>query len=451
MKQKSWQLNRRELLQASGIALSLPLLEGMMWGEQTQQIAKRMVVVYFSYGAYMPNGPGGIQKMNKPHHDWTWWPCRDAGELTFNKNQAPFKSFKNEVSYLEGLDHAGGWVMGGHSSGDVFATGANMMGGETTNNISIDQVAARDLGHQTRYASLTMGTEGGTGSYGRSRTLSHYGPGRPIPAMNKPREIFNRLFKPYLGKTVDQVRAELKREQSILDIVLKQSKSLNNRLGKADQRKMDEYLESVRATEKRIERINSWTHKEVAKVSSDDLTLDIDYKNPREFIHSMYDVMFLALQTDSTRFITFQTESEQSSSHEAWNFANYALGYKGATHDIAHKRPLDYAGQWDEWRNQNHAYFLQKLKDTKEGESNMLDNTTVLWGCGHPHASHSTKNYPIQIAGGKNLGFKHGQLHKFVGKNKVPLANLYVSMLKSVGVKTEKFADSTGAMHEVWS
>ena len=163
----------------------------------------------------------------------------------------------------------------------------------------------------------------------------------------------------------------------------------------------------------------------------------------------MYDLMFLALQTDSTRFITYQTESEQSSTHEAWNFATYTLGYKGATHDIAHKRPKDYSGQWDQWRNANHAYFLQRLKDAREGESNLLDNTTVLWGCSHPHASHSNYNYPIQIAGGKNLGFKHGKLHKFTNNKKVPLANLFVSMLNAVGLPTQKFADSTGEMKEL--
>ena len=369
--------------------------------------------------------------------------------MKFNKNQAPFESLKNELSYLQGLDHAGGWKLGGHSSGDVFATGAYMTGSETTNNISVDQVAAKALGNATRYSSLVLGTEGGTGSYGSAKTLSHYGPGRPIPAMSKPQEIFNRLFRPYAGKTIEQVRAEMKREKSILDLVLQQSKSMHNRLGKADQQKMAEYLESIRATEKRINRVTDWTYKPVAKPNTQGLNLEVNYKKPQEYIRCMYDLMFLALQTDSTRFISYQTESEQSSTHEAWNFATYALGYKGATHDIAHKRPKDFSGQWDQWRNANHAYFLQRLKDAKEGNSNMLDNTTVLWGSAHPHASHSNYNYPLQIAGGKNLGFKHGKLHKFIDKKKVPMANLFVSMLNGVGVPVKKFADSTGEMTDI--
>ena len=144
-------------------------------------------------------------------------------------------------------------------------------------------------------------------------------------------------------------------------------------------------------------------------------------------------------------------ESESSSDSEMWNYATYVLGYKGATHDIAHKRPADFSGQWDRWRAEQHAYFLKRLRDTPEGDGNMLDRTAVLWGSGHPHASHSTKNYPLHLAGGKALGFKHGNLHAFEGDKKVPMANLFVSMLNAVDVPTEKFADSTGEMTELTS
>ena len=230
MKPKSWHLNRRELLRGGGIALALPLLEGMSWAAPAQKdIPKRMLVSYFAYGAYMPNGTSGIPDRKKPHNEWSWWPCKDPGPLTFNKASEPFAELKDSVSYLQGLDHAGGWSLGGHSSGDVFATGADMVGVDKTNNISIDQVAANMHGHKTRYGSLVLGTEGGTGSYGSAKTLSHRGPGRPIPSMHKPQEIFNRLFNPYAGKTVEEVRAGLKREASILDLMMDQSKSLKGK------------------------------------------------------------------------------------------------------------------------------------------------------------------------------------------------------------------------------
>ena len=436
------------MLKGGGIALALPFLNGMSWAAPSRVMPKRMLVSYFSYGAYMPNGPAGIPNPNMPHHDWSWWPCRDAGPLSFNQSSKPFESLKNYVSYYRGLDHAGGWALGGHSSGDVFATGADMVGNQKTNSISIDQVAANVHGNKTRYASMVLGTEGGTGSYGRSKTLSHRGPGRPIPSMDKPQEIFNRLFRPYAGNGIEQVRAGLKREASILDLLMDQSRSLKNRLGREDQGKVDEYLESIRALEHRVERTSKWTHQPLPDVNTKGLNLVASHKDPKEYIRCMYDLVYLAFQTDSTRFASLMLESENSSNSELWNYATYVLGYKGATHDIAHKRPVDYSGQWDQWRAEQHAYFLQRLKDTPEAEGNMLDRTVVLWGSAHPHASHSTKNYPIHLAGGNKLGLAHGQLHSFEGEKKVPLANLFVSMLHAVDVPVKSFADSTGSMPE---
>lgn len=450
MSEKSWNLNRRDLIRGGGVALALPLLEGMsVYGADPEKLPKRILVSYFAYGAYMPNGPHGIPKSETDHHEWSWWPCAKPGELTFNQSSAPFKSLKENISYLRGLDHKGGWSMGGHSSGDVFATGADMTGNEKTNNISVDQVAAKTLGHLTRYSSLVLGTEGGTGSYGSAKTLSHRGPGRPIPSLHKPQEIFNRLFKPYSGKGVEQVRAGLKRDASILDLLSEHSKSYQRNLVNSDKSKVSEYLESIRELEKRVERTSKWTHQDLPKVDTKGLNLDVTHKDPQEYIRCMYDLIFLAFQTDSTQFATLMLESEQSQDSELWNYATYVLGYKGATHDIAHKRPVEYSGKWDRWRGEQHAYFLNRLKNAKEGNGNMLDRTLVVWGSAHPHASHSTRNYPIQIAGGNELGFKHGKLHSFEGDKKVPLANLFVSMLNSVDVPVERFADSTGELNGI--
>ncbi len=432
--------------------MALPFLNSMSramgatTGSVIPALPKRMMVGYFAYGAYMPDGPNGLPTPGKPHHEWSWWPCAEAGPLTFNKSSSPFEPLKDYVSYLRGLDHAGGYGLGGHSSGDVFATGAFMADHEKTNRISIDQVAANVHGHQTRFASLVLGTEGGTGSYGACKTLSHRGPGRPIPSMNRPQEIFSRMFAPYSGKSVENVRAELKREASILDLLMDQSKSLKNRLGTEDQGKMDEYLDSIRSLEQRVERTSEWTHKPLPNVDTKGLNLTVSHKDPQEYIRCMYDLIYLAFLTDSTRYATLMLESENSNSSEMWNYATYALGYKGATHDIAHKRPDVFSGEWDKWRAEQHAYFLKRLHDTKEGDGNMLDRTVVLWGSAHPHASHSTQNYPLHLAGGNKLGFKHGNLHDFSGDKKVPMANLFTSMLNAVDVPTEKFADSTGEM-----
>ena len=321
MKPKSWNINRRQFVRGGGVALALPFLQGMSWGKTAGKVLpKRMVVSYIAYGVYEPKTEDGS------HHDWNWWPCKDAGPLAFNRSSAPFAPLKDSVSYLKGLEHAGGVGMGGHSSGDVFATGADMTASEKTNNVSVDQVAAKLNGHHTRYPSLVLGTEGGTGSYGSAKTLSHYGPGRPIPSMHRPQEIFNRLFKPYAGRGVEQVRADLKREASVLDLMLDDSKRLHRRLGKEDQGKVDEYLESIRALEKRVERTSQWTHEPLPNVDTKGLNLEVSHKDPEEYTRCMYDLLYLALQTDSTRFATLMLESEHSSGSEMWNYTTYVLG-----------------------------------------------------------------------------------------------------------------------------
>lgn len=447
----SWQINRRQMLKGSGVALALPFLESMAWGADKGNVkqAKRLVVVYKSYGVFAPNAKDGIQDMSKASNDQEWWPCKEAGPLKFNAVQKPFEPLKNYVSYLEGLDHAGGYTAGGHAAGDVFATGAFLGDRELTNNISIDQVAAKEMGHHTRYPSMVLGTEGGTGAYKRSFTLSHYGPGRPIPSMNDPMKIYNSLFSPYAGKKVEEIRQELANKKSMLDRILNQYKRFNSRLGKADKEKMDEYLTSIRAIEKRIERIDQWTYKPVVQPQGAEINLEVKPEDPEDYIRCMYDLIFLAMQTDSTRFATFMTESEQSGRSPVGHYLKTLFGWKGDNHALSHDRNAEFGPKWDNWRAKQHAYFLQRLKDTKEGESNMLDNTVVLWGSAHPHSAHNTRNYPLQIAGGNKLGFKHGNLHKFIGAKKVPLANLFVSMLNAVDVPVNSFADSSGDMKEL--
>lgn len=445
MSRKSWQLSRREMIRGGGVALALPMLNSMSWarGAEGKEPPKRMVVTYIGYGVYDPH-----QKDGKVHPA-SWYPRHDSGPITFQQASKPFQGLEKDVTYLRGLDHAGGYGLGGHSSGDVFATGADMSGPEKTNNISVDQLAAKVHGHKTRYASLVLGSEGGTGSYGMAKTLSHRGPGRPVPALHRPQEIFNGLFRPYASKTVNDVRAELRREASVLDLMMENYRSLHGKLGVEDRQKMDEYLESIRALEKRVERTSEWTHKPLPKVDTKGLNLEASYQDPTEYIRCLYDLLYLALQTDSTRFASFMTESEHSTGNPVGNFANQIFGYTGATHDIAHKRPEDASLKWEQWRAEQHAYFLKRLRDTPEGEGTMLDHTVVLWGSAHPHGSHSTKDYPVQVAGGSRLGFKHGALHAYEGDRKVPLANLFVSMLNAVDAPVKKFADSTGELTEI--
>ena len=149
---KSWRLSRRQMIKGSGVAMALPYLNAMgntnsmasgATGTSTTKMSKRFIGTYISYGVYQPDGQSGIPRKDKDgnyeHHEWSWWPQGNPGKLTsFNKSTAPFEPFKENITYLRGLDHKGGYKLGGHSSGDVFLTGADMAEIETTNNISID-------------------------------------------------------------------------------------------------------------------------------------------------------------------------------------------------------------------------------------------------------------------------------------------------------------------------
>ena len=248
MAQKSWHLEpTRPCSRARASRSALPYLNAMesvakpLPAAAGEASPKRFMATYISYGVYSPMGSGGIPRKNPDgtykHHEWSWWPQGEPGEIkSFNKSTEPFEELKDHLTYLRGLDHKGGYKLGGHSSGDVFLTGADMAEVEPTNNISIDQVMAKHLGHQTRHDSLVLGTEGGTGSYQQSKTMSHRGPGKAIPSMHKPQEIFNRLFNPYGDKGVEQVRAGLKRDASILDLLMEDSKSFHAQLGIEDKR-----------------------------------------------------------------------------------------------------------------------------------------------------------------------------------------------------------------------
>lgn len=122
---------------------------------------------------------------------------------------------------------------------------------------------------------------------------------------------------------------------------------------------------AIRSLEQRVERTSEWTQRPLPNVDTKGLNLEVSHADPQEYFRCMYDLTYLAFLTDSTRFATLMLESEHSSSSEMWNYANYALGYKDATHDIAHKRPNGFSGEWDKWRAEPHAYFLKRLRDTK--------------------------------------------------------------------------------------
>ncbi|HIA62763.1 MAG TPA: DUF1552 domain-containing protein [Planctomycetaceae bacterium] len=438
---RSWHLDRRTFLLGSGISMALPYLEAM--GNQTAaaELPARMCAMYFPFGVGMP-------KEGSDLHKWRWFPNGEGKNFTFNESLKSLESVRESVTIIGGMSHPNGRRMGGHDTGDTFLTGALFDKTLLHNTVSVDQVAAAAVGSQTRYSSITMSTDGGVGEPTRSSTLSYDIKGRPIPAMNQPLMIFNRLFG-LADEDLKRQQRRLRSASSMLDLVMEDTNSLRRRLGRHDQEKLDEYLSSVRQIEQRVRRTQRWLDIPLPLLTDEErslLKLEADSEAPKEYMRTMYDLMWLAFKSDSTRVATYQIASMADASSVAGPFP-FREGFKANLHTLAHgwNKPEGAValGKWDKFMTEQLTYFLQRLKSTQEGDGTLLDRTMVLHGCSNS-ITHNNNNYPLIFAGGNKLGLEHNHYVK-VGSD-VPMSNLFVTMLEKMGVEAPVFADSTGEL-----
>jgi hypothetical protein len=452
-------LDRRRFLRGSGVALALPWLESVVPGSVGEQRPKRLACVYWPDGVPMP------LKEDPAYQDWSWFPHGSGKDYTFTKCLDVLEPLRPDLTILSGLSHASVRAVHGHSNADQFLTGADTGGvGAYKNSISLDQEFAAHVGDQTRFSSLVMSTDGGTGTPRGAHTLSFDRSGRAIPAAHRPKKIFDALFVKQDGDATKR----LARSESALDDLLNDARALRRDLSKHDQGSLDEYLESVRETERKIEKAKRWASIPLPVVEGGHLNLELTADDPREYLQTMFGLLHLAFQTDSTRVATYQIGRENGigiSDHLA-----QAVGLPLA-HQLSHetKDPGGWKnfGTYCRFLAEELGRFAAKLKQTSEvgGEGNMLDNTLILFGSASS-AFHLSRNYPLILVGGKNMGFKHGRYIDYVGGNAFggswsggqepwqrefthedkPLSNLYVSLLQRLGVETDVFADSDGVI-----
>jgi hypothetical protein len=346
------------------------------------------------------------------------------------------QAHRNDFTVFSGVWHPD--VDGGHPADICFLTAAPHPGsGGFRNTISLDQFIAERFGHLTRFPSMTLGVNVKQGL----RSLSWTGAGVLIPCEENPVAVYEQLF---LRGSSAQVRAQVQRlslGQSIMDAVADQTQSLQRKLGPSDRARVEQYLTGVRDLEQRLEAAKAWEHVPKPEPRGDAPKNPEDPKEYMDKVRLMYDMARLAFETDSTRAVTLMLDSVNTPAIDLAG-TQTTEGYHNLSHHGKNEAKLGQLEAIDRCHMQLLDELFINLKAAKEGSDSLLDRTMVVYGSNLGNANtHVTTNLPVLFAGG---GFRHGQHLAFDTQNNYPLPNLFVSMLQSMGIETDRFATSTG-------
>lgn len=441
-------VSRRTLLRGLGAAVALPALDSMIpavlraSATADNTSPARMVFVYV---------PNGIDMRN-------WTPSVEGRAFELPTILNPLSCVKDDVMVLSGLRddgaRAGADGPGDHARASAsFLTGVHpkkTAGSDISAGISVDQLAAAKMGTATRFASLELGCEDGhlagncdSGySCAYVNSISWRSPTAPNPPEINPRAVFERLFGSDEDAGDATARARTARyQQSILDLVADDSRRLQMNLGSTDRRKLDEYFTAVREVERQIEMMEHQLANAAdapSMVKPDGVPLEF-----ADHARLLFDLLTIALQTDTTRISTFMLAREGS------NRSYREIGVPDGHHGLSHHRNdpalMDKVAMINHYHMEQFAYFLSKLKATKEGTGTLLDSTMVLYGSGISDGNrHNHDNLPVLLAGGSKF-FQTGRHVKYADAG-APVTSLYLSVLDAAGVPTERFGDSQGRL-----
>ena len=448
-------LSRRHFIRGLGACLALPAFESLRpfstlaaEAATTARLAAsptgaplRMAFVYFPNGAIQSN----------------WWPNGDGKDFELSRTLQPLENVKHRLQICSGLDQVNA-TPGPDGAGDharasgTFLTGVRVKktaGADIHAGISIDQVAAGQIGHLSRFPSLELTCDAvrksGNCDSGYScayqYNLAWRSPTQPVAPEPNPRLLFERLFG--AGSPGERSESLLRRRQqqrSILDFVLDDARSLQRQLTLRDRQKLDEYLGSVREIEKRIEQSEQFG-------AAPDPTVETPAGIPpsfAEYIQIMYDMMILAFQTDSTRIATFLLANEGS--NRAFPEIGIAEGHHYLTHHRNKQEMMDKVAEIDLWYIQQFAKFLEKMEQTKDVDGHsLLHNSMIVYGSGNADGNrHTHVNLPVILAGGGGGALTPGRYAKF---GSVPMSNMLLSLIDRLGVTgIERHGDSTGRL-----
>ncbi len=435
---------RRRFLRGCSVALALPWMESIARSSNAGSFVNtppvRAAFIYF---------PNGVWEKS-------WVPEKTGFDYELSQSLAPLADVRDSLLVLSGLDKKHSRGGDGHYAKTAnFLTGmpvAKTTGKDiSSGGISIDQLIAQHSSGSTPLPSLELGTEpvisgidsnvGYTRLYGSH--ISWQSPTRPVAKEINPRLVYERLF----GRSITQGSTEAESYRNLLDYVLEDARSLRHKLGRDDQFKMDEFLDSVRGVEKQIEfsmrgDVDRWTptiSEEEIRLARPGIPLDF-----RQHIEIMMDLMVLAFQSDSTRVCSLMFANDVSGR----NFS-FLDGVSGGHHELSHhENNQEKIAQYERivrWHAEQFARMLRKMGSIREGDSTLLDNSMVVFGSSMSDGNrHDPNNLPI-LVGGKGGGkLQTGQHIAFEGM--VPLCNLYLTMLHKMGIEAEQFGDSEGVI-----
>jgi hypothetical protein len=433
---------RRAILRGLGATLTLPLLDAMVpaFGRLSAATrTSRLSTIYIGNGANMK----------------TWTPTAEGAAYEMTPMLEPLAAFRDRMLVVSGLDNKPGLALpgepaGGHGRiGGSFLTGVHVKpteGADFQAGISIDQIAARELGRHTELASLELSLDttefAGACDAGFScaytTTLCWRGPTSPVPMEHDPRAVFERLF----GDSGSTNRADrlsrLTSNRSILDSVMTKLARLQRDLGARDREKLSQYVESIRDVERRIQRAEEQSARELPVVEQPAGAPD----SFEAYARLMFDLQVLALQSDLTRVTTFMLASELSA--RTYPEAGVPDPHHAISHHQGRADNLEKIGKIGVYHSKTAAYYLERLQSTPDGDGSLLDHTSVILGRGMSDSNaHQPIDLPIAVFSRELGGGSH------VRRKGVPLTNLYMTVLANLGVPVEQIGDSTGRLAEL--
>ena len=408
-------VDRRRFLKGAGVAIALPMLESLAslrGASPEKKPVKRFISLSNNYGIYKKG----------------FFPKEAGKDYTLTPTLKPLERHRKDFTVFSNLDHGN---TGGHQGVPVLLSGVrpHLAAGYPEGNISLDQKMAEHVGAQTRFPSLTVRVN-------ESNLTSFTRTGVQVPALDL-RRTYRALFLEETAVEKTKRTQKFKLHGSILDVVLGEAKSLKGKLGKQDQHKFEEYLDSVRSLEKKIVQQEPWVDRPKPKT---------DFKEPQQGngteadLKAMMELIALAIQTDSTRAITLSS-----------GFVNGDLGLAGGYHGFSHhgerESHTSALMKIEANKTTQMAHLIDRLKAQEDpiNGGTLFDHTMIFFGCGMATGTHSTKNLPLLLAGG---GFKHGESKVYPEENskRIPAANLLLSMLQCFGVEADRFGTSTGTL-----